>query len=183
MYFYSYVYVFLLYVYVWLPRLRFFRACSSVFCQKQGYFPQRRGTTFTLPTFCVLLCIFFCIVLWIVCVYMCTVQLPPGNYPIAVNKYNMLSLHVSGQTFILCTSYISLSLHLVFLLFEFSIPILHDFHVTIILLLVFHFKCSFSVENRKYLFWCMTEEKAKTPANHKFFWAQSSLQFTVPLSR
>jgi hypothetical protein len=58
--------------------------------------------------FCVVLCIFsvvlcifvlfyvffvfyvfvllFC-VLCIVCVYMCTVLLPPGGYPIAVNKY------------------------------------------------------------------------------------------------
>ena len=29
----------------------------------------------------------FCIVLCIVYVYMCTVLLPPGGYPIAVNKY------------------------------------------------------------------------------------------------
>jgi len=29
----------------------------------------------------------------------------------------------------------------------------------------------------------MTEEKAKTRASHKFFWTQSSLQFTVPVSR
>ena len=34
--------------------------------------------------FCVLL---FCVVLCIVCVQMCTVLLPPGGYPIAVNKY------------------------------------------------------------------------------------------------
>ena len=31
-----------------------------------------------------------CVVLFIVCVYMCTVLLPPGGYPIAVNKYIML---------------------------------------------------------------------------------------------
>jgi len=31
----------------------------------------------------------FCVVLCIVCVYMCTVLLPPGGYPIAVNKYSM----------------------------------------------------------------------------------------------
>jgi hypothetical protein len=30
---------------------------------------------------------FFCVVLCIVCVYMCTVLLPSGGYPIAVNKY------------------------------------------------------------------------------------------------
>jgi hypothetical protein len=29
----------------------------------------------------------FCVVLCIVCVYMCTVPLPPGGYPIAVNQY------------------------------------------------------------------------------------------------
>jgi len=29
----------------------------------------------------------FCVVLRIVCVYMCTVLLPPGGYPIAVYKY------------------------------------------------------------------------------------------------
>jgi len=29
----------------------------------------------------------FCVVLCFVCVYMCTVLLPPGGYPIAVNKY------------------------------------------------------------------------------------------------
>jgi len=53
-----------------------------------------------LCIFCVVLCIFvlfyvflcfsmyclFCVVLWIVCMYMCTVLLPPGGYPIAV-KY------------------------------------------------------------------------------------------------
>jgi len=34
----------------------------------------------------------FCVVLCIVCVYMCTVLLPPGGYPIAVNKY-IISYH------------------------------------------------------------------------------------------
>jgi len=29
----------------------------------------------------------FCVVLCIFCVKMCTVLLPPGGYPIAVNKY------------------------------------------------------------------------------------------------
>ena len=33
--------------------------------------------------------LFHCLVLCIVCVYMCTVLLPPGGYPIAVNKYNI----------------------------------------------------------------------------------------------
>jgi len=31
--------------------------------------------------------VFHCVVLCIVCVYMCTVLLPPGVNPIAVNKY------------------------------------------------------------------------------------------------
>ena len=35
---------------------------------------------------CSMYCL-FCVVLRIVCVYMCTVLLPPGGYPIAVNKY------------------------------------------------------------------------------------------------
>ena len=35
----------------------------------------------------------FCDVLCIVCVYMCTVLLPPGGYPIAVNKY-IISYHI-----------------------------------------------------------------------------------------
>jgi len=39
-----------------------------------------------LCIFCVVLCIVFCDVPCIVCVYMCTEQLPPGGYPIAV-KY------------------------------------------------------------------------------------------------
>ena len=31
--------------------------------------------------------LFYCVVLCIVCVYMCTVLLPPGGNPIAVTKY------------------------------------------------------------------------------------------------
>jgi len=34
----------------------------------------------------------FCVVLYIVCVYMCTVTLPPGGYPIA-GKY-IISYHI-----------------------------------------------------------------------------------------
>jgi len=90
MYFYCYDYVFSLYVYVWLPWLRFFRAFSSVVRQMPGYNPQKRGTARTLPNFCVVLYIsvlfylflccymycLFCDVLCIVCVCMCTEQLP-----------------------------------------------------------------------------------------------------------
>jgi hypothetical protein len=86
-----------------------FPCFSSVVRQMPGWCPQRRGTARTPPnflvalcTFCVALCIFFCVILciflccpmWclfcdvpcIVCLYMCTEQLPPGGYPIAV-KY------------------------------------------------------------------------------------------------
>jgi len=35
---------------------------------------------------CSMYCL-FCVVLCIVCVYMYTVLLPPGGYPVAVNKY------------------------------------------------------------------------------------------------
>jgi len=46
---------------------------------------------------CSMYCL-FCDVLCIVCVYMCTVLLPPGGYPIAVNKYiiyiNSINLHL-----------------------------------------------------------------------------------------
>jgi hypothetical protein len=90
MYFYCYDYVFSLYVYVWLPWLRFFRAFSSVVRQMPGYNPQKRGTVRTLPNFCVVIYIsvlfylflccymycFFCDVFCIVCVCMCTEQLP-----------------------------------------------------------------------------------------------------------
>jgi hypothetical protein len=70
-----------------LAWLRFFRAFSSVVRQMPGYNPQRRGTTRTLPNFlcCSIYC--FCVILCTVCVQMCTVLLPPGGYPIAVNKY------------------------------------------------------------------------------------------------
>jgi hypothetical protein len=45
--------------------------------------------------FCVVVCI-FCVVLFTVCVYMCTEQLPPGGYPIAVKymSYHIISYHI-----------------------------------------------------------------------------------------
>ena len=46
---------------------------------------KARGTVRILPKF--LCCSIFCVVLFIVCVQMCTVLLSPGGYPIAVNKY------------------------------------------------------------------------------------------------
>jgi hypothetical protein len=93
------IYVFLLYDCMFMydyPAWGFSRAFSSVVRQMPGWCPQRRGTARTLPNFFVALCIFlccsmyclFCDVPCIVCVYMCTEQLPPGGYPIAV-KYNL----------------------------------------------------------------------------------------------
>jgi len=38
----------------------------------------------------------FCVVLCIDCVYMCTELLPPGGYPIAVNKY-IISIQVTTK--------------------------------------------------------------------------------------
>jgi hypothetical protein len=109
------IFIVWLYVYVWLPWLAFFRAFSSVVRQMPRWCPQRRGMARTLPNFfavlcffCVALCIFcfvlrifflcwsmwclFCDVPCTVCVYMCTEQLPPGGYPIAV-KY-IISYHI-----------------------------------------------------------------------------------------
>ena len=103
MYFDCYVYVFLLLcvfcsVYsvfivptgiLRLPRLRFFHAFSSLVRQMPGYNSQRRGTARTLQ---IIVIVLFCLVLVLcrsVCfvfVQMCTVLLPPGGYPIAVNK-------------------------------------------------------------------------------------------------
>jgi hypothetical protein len=65
MYFYCYDLVFLLYVYVWLPWLRFFHAFFSVVRQIPGQNPQRRGTARTLPNFCVVLCIFFVLCIFV----------------------------------------------------------------------------------------------------------------------
>ena len=48
----------------------------------------------------------FRVILCIVCVYMCTVLLPPGGYPIAVNKYiKYLLLHVIEQQIATYNSY------------------------------------------------------------------------------
>ena len=64
-----------------VPRLRFFRAFSSVLRQMPGQNPQRRGTARTLPNCCVVLCIFvlfyvlfvLCCSVYCLCVYVyCT---------------------------------------------------------------------------------------------------------------
>jgi hypothetical protein len=100
--------VFLLYVYVYsschlallgYPDLRFFHAFSSVVRQIPGYNPQRQGTAHTLPKF--LCCLIYCLfcVPCIVFVYMCTVLLPLGVNPIAVNKY-IISCHSLVMLFV-----------------------------------------------------------------------------------
>jgi hypothetical protein len=95
------IYVFLLLglciLTVQLPWLRFLRAFSSVVRQMPGYNSPRRGTARTVPiTFlcCSMYCLFF-VVLCIVCVWMCTVLLPPGVNPIAVNKYININTNLS----------------------------------------------------------------------------------------
>jgi hypothetical protein len=60
----------------------FFFSCKAnarVNPAKTGHGPH--SYYFLCCTYCL-----FCVVLCIVCVYMCTVLLPPGGYPIAVNK-------------------------------------------------------------------------------------------------
>jgi len=81
-----------------LPWLRFFRTFSSVVRQMPGYNSKRRGTDRTLPSstlvcICVVRTLFFffvcchgLIVLFYV-VLVCKCVLPPGDNPIAVNKY------------------------------------------------------------------------------------------------
>ena len=46
---------------------------------------KRRGTARTLPNFCVVVCVACFVLFSVLFVYMCTVLLPPGGYPIAVN--------------------------------------------------------------------------------------------------
>ena len=41
--------------------------------------------------------LFHCVVLCIVCVYMCTALLPPGVKPTAVNKFIVISFHMSSS--------------------------------------------------------------------------------------
>ena len=129
------------YVYVWLPWLRFFRAFSSVVRQMPGQNPQRRGTARTLPSCCVALCIFFCCSMYFLCslyclfcdvscivwVYMCTEQLPPGGYPIAV-KY--ISYHKSGDG-LDCTLLTHITLaHNFICFFNILTHIVHHIHKT-----------------------------------------------------
>jgi hypothetical protein len=87
------------------------RHSARTLCNIQIY-PQRRGTARTLPSCCVALCIFcvvlcifvllcvlFCDVPCIVCVYMCTEQLPPGGYQLLLNiSYRIILRVVTSQS-------------------------------------------------------------------------------------
>jgi hypothetical protein len=75
----------------------FFFSCKAnarVQNAKTGYGPH--SSQFLC---CSVYCL-FCVVLCIVCVYMCTVLLPPGGYPIAVNKYiTSYNYHIINSQF------------------------------------------------------------------------------------
>jgi len=47
----------------------------------------------------------FCVVIYIVCVYMCTVLLPPGGYPFAVNKYIISYQYIASKSCVLWRNY------------------------------------------------------------------------------
>ena len=85
------IYLFLLlwlYVYVWLPWLRFF-PCFFLSCKANAMVKPAKtghGPHSSKFLWCSMYCL-FCVLLFIVCVYMCTELLPPSGYPIAVNKY------------------------------------------------------------------------------------------------
>jgi hypothetical protein len=65
------------------------RGFSILFPQLYGKCQGKTSTARILPNFCVVLCTvrFVSFFVLFVCVYMCTVLLPPGGYLIAVNKY------------------------------------------------------------------------------------------------
>ena len=94
-------------------KIRFFRAISSVVRQMPGYSPQTRGTARTLPSCCAALCMFLCCSMYclfcdvpsIVCVYMCTEQLPPGGYTITV-KYIII---ISNRTAVISNRYFNVA--------------------------------------------------------------------------
>jgi hypothetical protein len=109
-----------------------FRAFSSVVRQMPGYKSPRRGTARTLPItflccsmYCFLCCSIYCfffVVLRIVCVYMCTVLLPPAGNPIAVNKY--ININIPPYTFHFLVPFLFFPLHfLYFSLFIFLISV------------------------------------------------------------
>jgi hypothetical protein len=102
--FYIYDYVFSLYVYVWLHWPRFFRAFSSVVRQMPGQNLQRRSTASTVPSCCVVLCIFvlfyvfsccstYCLFCDVPCIVVCTCVLNTSH-----QVATQLHLNISYQT-------------------------------------------------------------------------------------
>jgi len=82
-------------LYIWLyvlyASVEFCRICILIFMFKYSYFYVYVFLCFMfIYTYCYVWCVlcilFHCVVLCIVCVQMCTVILPPGVNPIAVNK-------------------------------------------------------------------------------------------------
>jgi hypothetical protein len=97
MYFYCYDYVFSLYVYIhWGFTVHFPQLYAK--CQGKTHKDGARPALFLVVVlfyvllYCSIYCL-FCDVPCIVYVYMCTEQLPPGGYPIAV-KY-IISHHIN----------------------------------------------------------------------------------------
>jgi hypothetical protein len=126
----------------------FFRAFSSAVRQMPGWNPQRRSTARTLPNFCVVLCIYF-VILCIACVYMCTILLPPGGYPIAV-KYIIFPIIIyfegivagvekAVQSLSLSLFFFFFFLYLSFFCFFFFFAFLNHFF----LLLSLYFHCTY----------------------------------------
>jgi len=105
--YYCYVYIFLLYVYIshlasWCSSAIltevfpcFFLSCKANVRLKPA--KMGHGPHFFKFLYCSTYCL-FCVVLCFVCVQMCTVLLPPGGYPIAVNKYTCNIISTPKET-------------------------------------------------------------------------------------
>jgi hypothetical protein len=104
-----------------LPSLRFFRAFSSVVKANARVKPAKArhglhsSKILCRSVYCVCVC---------VCVCVCTVLLPPGGYPIAVNKYIIL-FH-----FISCIISYHISHHIIYIIFHFITLHIIPYHFT-----------------------------------------------------
>jgi len=76
--------------------------CFFLSCKANAKGKTRKDGALPALFLIFVLYVLFCVVLYIVCVYMCTELLPPGGYPIAVNKYIIpyrdVSVHISHCT-------------------------------------------------------------------------------------
>ena len=101
------------------------------------------------------------------------------------------SLHAftacTWKNFIMCTNYISLILHPAFF-YPFTFTLLLHFYLIFVWSLPYYlFLISNVLLGQKIVniypdTWKKKRQKKKPLASHKFFWTQSSLQFTVPVS-